>query len=250
MEKIVKILINRYEAYKRKPYPFIDDIEAIEANKFLNDIENNPHVFVLACLMDRQIPTRRAWIIPQKVSNELNTYNFKKWANMKKKVYIDIFNREKLHRFNTNMANIFYDGIQRIKEKYNGDASEIWRGKPSSSSVVRRFLEFNGCGIKIATMAANILATKFKIPFSDYFSIDISPDVHIKRVLPRMGLIPFDLSPEMLMYMTRELYPKFPGIIDFPCWEIGRTCCKPNKPDCSSCIVETECKKIIKTQKP
>ena len=42
--------------------------------------------------------------------------------------------------------------------------------------MVYRFLEFNGVGPKIASMAANILAREFKIPFADYFSIDISAE--------------------------------------------------------------------------
>jgi len=242
MEKIVKILINKYREYKKNPDPFVDDIEA---NKLLNDIENNPHVFVLACLMDRQIPAKKAWIIPPTVFKELKTHNFNKLTNIKKEVYIDIFNQKRLHRFNTIMANIFYEGIQYIKEEYNGDVSKIWRDKPSSKSVVRRFLGFNGCGIKIATMAANILVTNFNIPFSDYCSIDISPDVHIIRVLARMGFVQPNPSRKMVICKARELYPKFPGIIDYPCWKIGQECCKPNKPNCSSCIVKTECKKII-----
>jgi endonuclease III len=112
--------------------------------------------------------------------------------------------------------------------------------------AVYRFLEFKGCGIKIATMATNLLARILRIKFSDYYSIDISPDVHIKRVLARMGFVPYDPSPEMVIYKARELHPEYPGIIDFSCWEIGKTWCRPTNPDCSNCIVKCDCKKVIK----
>lgn len=143
------------------------------------------------------------------------------------------------------MAKIFYEGVLKIKNDYDGCASKIWANNPSSSSVVYRFLEFKGSGIKISTMAANILARQFKIPFSDYYSIDISPDVHVKRVMQRMGYIPINSNNDLIIYKARELNPEFPGIIDFTCWEIGRTWCKPTNPDCNNCIVNSFCKDNI-----
>lgn len=92
-------------------------------------------------------------------------------------------------------------------------------------------------------MAANILARNFKVSFSDYYSIDISPDVHIIRVMKRMGFVPKDASNEMIVYKARELNPEFPGVIDFSCWEIGRIWCRPNDPICDECIVASECQK-------
>jgi endonuclease III len=151
--------------------------------------------------------------------------------------YKNVFENNKLHRFNSIMAEVFYMAIQDIQNKYQGNVSKIWENKPSSAAVVYRFLEFKGCGVKIATMAANILARDFKIPFSDYYSIDISPDVHIKRVMARMGYVSYDPTPEKVIYKARELYPNFPGIIDLSCWEIGREWCQPTNPDCSNCLV-------------
>ena len=151
----------------------------------------------------------------------------------------------KLHRFNDTMASVFHAAILQINNKYEGNAANIWSNNPSSSAVVYRFLEFKGSGIKISTMAANILARQFRIPFSDYYSIDISPDVHIIRVMKRMGFVTSDANNDMVIYKARELNPDFPGIIDFSCWEIGRKWCRPKLPNCSDCIVTSECRKVV-----
>jgi endonuclease III len=242
MEKIVQFGKDRFNSVKNQQTNYARNDRA---DKLLNDIENNPHVFVLACLMDRQIKAEKAWNIPQKIFDLLDTHNLNKLSEISIEQYKNLFTDNNLHRFNNDMAEIFFFAIQDIKSKYNGNASEIWKGRPSSASVVYRFLEFKGCGIKIATMATNILARQFKIELSDYYSIDISPDVHIKRVLARMGLVPQNPSSEMVIYKARELNPEFPGIIDLSCWEIGTTWCKATNPKCSNCVVKDECKKII-----
>ncbi len=94
-------------------------------------------------------------------------------------------------------------------------------------------------------MAANILARQFKIPMLDYYCIDISPDVHIRRVLYRLGFVEKEASPDMVIYKARELNPEFQGLIDFVCWEIGRNYCRPKIEDCKceDCFMNEACPK-------
>lgn len=238
---LVQIANQRFNNPSSQIVHFVEDEDA---NNILNDLDRYPHAYVLACLMDRQIKAERAWKIPFEIFKGYNTLEISDLVTIEPSDLALFFSKNKLHRFNETMAEIFYLGVKDISNKYNGNASEIWAGNPSSSAVVYKFLEFKGSGIKISTMAANILARQFRIPFSDFYSIDISPDVHIIRVMKRMGFVPNNASNDMIIYKARELNPEFPGIIDFSCWEIGRTWCKPTKPNCNECIVGADCKRI------
>lgn len=241
---LVTIGKERFSNPERHSVHLVDDPEQ---NIFLNDIENIPHAYVLACLMDRQIKAERAWSIPYKIKQIANSFDINVLASISSDDYIKIFEKNKLHRFNETMAKVFYSGVFRIKNAYGGDASTIWKNNPSSAKVVYEFMQFDGSGIKIATMAANILARQFKIPFSDYYSIDISPDVHVLRVMRRAGLVSPDASIEHIVYKARELNPEFPGIIDYSCWEIGREWCKPRNPRCADCIMSERCAKLVQS---
>jgi len=148
---------------------------------------------------------------------------------------------ESLHRFVDIMADLFYSCVHRIKNNYAGNAALIWADKPSSAEVVYRFLEFDGVGPKIGCMAANILAREFKIPLSDYYSIDISADVHVRRVFSRLSLCAADVTVEQVIYKARALYPEFSGMMDLPCWEIGRNWCKSRGPVCGDCYMNDLC---------
>ena len=139
------------------------------------------------------------------------------------------------------MADVFYSAVQRIAEEYSGNASRIWRDKPSSATIVRRFMEFNGAGQKIATMGPNILVRDMKISVSDKYSIDISVDAQIRRTFKRLGLVRENASNEELIYRARELNPEYPGIFDLSLWEIGREWCRPQGPECVKCYLNDLC---------
>lgn len=216
-----------------------------KANALLNDFTNFPHAYVLACCMDRQVKAEIAWMIPAKIQEILGSFSIEVLDSLRLDDYLKLFNDHKLHRFNDVMATVFHNAVRKIADEYSQDASKIWRGNPSSAAVVYRFLQFDGVGPKIATMATNILARDFKIPMSDYYSIDVSTDVHILRVLRRSGLVSRNADADSVVYKARELNPEFPGIIDFSCWEIGRTWCRPKRPDCQGCPMQSVCQKNL-----
>lgn len=41
--------------------------------------------------------------------------------------------------------------------------------------------------------------------------------------------------------LRRALHPEFPGLLDLPTWQIGRTWCRPRDPRCSDCYMQPVC---------
>jgi len=230
----------------QKPKQLIQFTRESQADALLNDLTNHPHAFVLVCVMDRQVKAERAWLIPYRISEKVGDFSMQTLSALSPTDVNRLMREpEPLHRFVDTMANHFNSAVQRIKNNYAGDAARIWTGNPSSAEVVYRFLEFDGVGPKIGSMAANILAREFKIPFADYFSIDISADVHVRRVFARLGLCAANASTEQVIYKAKALHPEFPGMMDLPCWEIGRNWCKSNKPECSGCYMNDLCPNAV-----
>ena len=206
-------------------------------NAFLNE---DPNAFVLGCIMDKQIDASRAWAIPYKISKELGTFDIDALANVSVDEYKKMFIEGKYHRFNNQCAEFFYEGVQKIKNDYDGDASKIWANNPSSKEVVKRFREFKGVGPAISNMAANIVARDFKVPMSDYRSIDVSPDIHVTTVMGRVFFNGSD-DKDQIVKKAREINPEFPGLIDLACRFIGKDYCRPTDPECYHCPLNKEC---------
>ncbi len=99
-------------------------------------------------------------------------------------------------------------------------------------------------------MATNILAREFKVPLADYYSVDVSVDVQVRRVLGRLGLISPEDSVEQVIYRARALHPEYPGLLDFPAWEVGRNWCKPRNPSCGLCYMRPLCPTAASTLDP
>ena len=242
---IVKLLVSEGQRLFEARSAFVEFTKHAAADKLLNDLDGHSHAFVLACIMDRQIKAERAWIIPYRFSEKLGDLQFGTLLQLSLLDIREIMTKpEPLHRFPEEMSNNFYAAVQMIAQEYEGKAARIWSGQPSSAEVVYRFLRFRGAGPKIATMATNILARDFKVPFADYYSIDVSVDVQVRRVFTRLGLCQQSDDVESIIYLSRALHPTFPGLLDFPAWEIGRKWCRPHNPMCAQCIMQPVCPSV------
>jgi endonuclease III len=205
-------------------------------------LEEHPHAYVCACLVDRQVPFKIAWLVPSKIRTRLGSFEFDALSKLQETDWLRLMREpEPAHRFPEVMARVLHRAIQRIGARYGGLASRIWSDEPSSATVVRRFLEFHGAGPKIATMAANILVRDLHVRLRDYRYIDISADVQVCRVMGRLGLADEGARPEVVVYMARDLNPDFPGIFDLALWDIGRTVCRPKNPQCPKCRLRDLC---------
>ena len=234
----------QYDSGKQQVHLINDDEDA---NEFLNPCGQYPHAFVLACIMDIQVKAQNAWIIPQNVKKIIHSFDMKTLSRLSEEdIYAVFSNMDKIHRFPTRMAKRFFCAVQKIHNDYNDDASKIWADNPPSGIVVSRFLQFEGAGIKIATMATNILVRQYMIQLKDKHCIDISPDTHIVRVFQRLGLISEDnlindkkekdnKAKNKAMYMARMINPDYPGILDYPCWDVGKNHCHARTPECNDC---------------
>lgn len=241
MLDIQQILAKADEFSKREYVLFCNDDDI--NRKIREHFTEFPHLYVLCCLMDKQIDADRAWKIPFTVCESFGTYKINELNKVPLEEYLRFFNDNKLHRFNDSMAGVFKSAIERIVTEYDGRASKIWEGMPSSATVVARFLAFDGCGVKIATMATNLLHRALAVQYSDYYSVDISPDVHIMRVMNRLGILPDDNKDDRVLaiYLAREINPMYPGLLDGYFWSVGKNFCCPSNPCCKECPLNNVC---------
>ena len=239
----VQQIVAKAIEFSRKDFVLFCDDDEVN-RKTREHFVTYPHLYVLCCLMEKQLDADKAWRIPYIVCEEFGTYDISELNRISLDKYLKVFNDRKLHRFNDSMASVFKSALERIVSQYDGRASMIWEGNPSSATVVARFLEFDGCGVKIATMATNLLHRALSIDYSDYSSVDISPDVHIMRVMNRLGLLPDDKKDDrtLAIYRAREVNPQYPGILDGLFWSVGKNYCRPSNPSCQDCSLHNVCK--------
>ncbi|MEJ5304505.1 MAG: endonuclease III [Ignavibacteria bacterium] len=213
-------------------------------------IWNNPLAFFLAVLLDQGMKAEKAWEIPYLLKQRLGHLDVFKIASISDEEIISVFmEAPKLHRFPRRMALFVKKACQHIIEKYNGKVENIWNDKPESNELHQRFLEFQGIGQKKASMGTNMLVRDFKIEIKDKRGIDVSYDIQVRRIFLRTGLVYRD-DMNLILQTARELNPEYPGILDFPCWIIGRKYCHPQNPECNKCPISNVCLKLLDKNLP
>ena len=232
-------VINSLKQYRRNHYRS----DQTELGVGIGDFAyNNPFAFLLGAALDRGVEWTRAWRIPRQLADRLGHLDPARIAAMP----IDEVERhlrslpvQYRHRFPRNAARSILSAAQLVSGRYFGDASQLWTGV-SVKEAGRRLQEIFGIGPGITAMTLRILYDDFGLFRGQERDIDIKPDVHVKRVFRRTGLIDGD-SEQAYVEAARQLNPLFPGELDWPAWEIGRRWCHAAQPECTSCPLGLDC---------
>ena len=212
-----------------------------EADRF---IKEDPAAFLFAVILDQGARAERIWEIPYYLKRILGHFDVHKLASIKEEELLNAF--EKL----PSKPRYWRTAVKRIKNaavslvnRYHGDAENIWNDNPRAGDLQARFDNFDGIGQKKASMATRILGMDLNVPIRNWEEIDVSVDEMIMRVFPRTGLSNSS-NPRTIIEVARKLNPSFPGVLDYPCWMIGRTWCLPQNPNCRACYIGQVCPRI------
>jgi endonuclease III len=211
-----------------------------EIQEWFTDLEKNPHLFLLACIANKQIKAEKAWSMPYQLHHLFSDVSFSNLETLKSEDWLKL-SKQVGYRYANKTAESFELAVKLIRAQYDGNAANVWNDKPSSAEIIQRLREFKGVGQKIAAMTAQILVRAFGVEYSDYKRLDIAVDVHTRRVMKRLGLVSMNGNDQEIISKAREMNPEFPGIFDLPLWKVGRNFCHDSKPDCKMCGLKSNC---------
>jgi uncharacterized HhH-GPD family protein len=216
--------------------------------QYVNDFYlkgKNYFAFLLGVLYDQQIPAEIVWEIPYKMCLMLGHLNPELISQMSDKDILSLFEKlPRKPRYPPQMAQQTVEAAKKVLSNYNGKVENMWADNPTCTKIQQRFEAFPGIGQKKAAMATDVLVKRFKIPLRDRSGIDIAADSLVMRVFKRCGFVNYE-DKALVISKARQLNPDYPGVLDYPCWIIGRDYCFLTSPDCEHCPIGNCCPKLI-----
>ncbi len=213
-----------------------------EADEFLRQ---NPFAFLMAASIDRGALAEAVWEIPFLLNKKLGQLDPKLLSQMRLEQLEEVLRSlDRKPRFPRQSAQTIISLSGLVFNQFHGNAANIWEDK-KPSNIVQTLEQIWGVGPGIAHMIVRILVDEFGYdPGPEGLrQIDVKPDTHIIRVFCRTGLTQ-NRSGKACVEAARQLYPEFPGLLDWPAWEIGRTWCHEHSPECVKCPLYNICPTI------
>jgi endonuclease III len=213
-----------------------------DADRFLR---RNPFAFLMAASIDRGALAEAVWEIPFLLNKKLGHLEPQVLSQMSIAQLEEVLRSlNRRPRFPRQSAQTITSLSRLVFNQFHGNAASMWEDK-EPSAVVQTLEQIWGVGPGIAHMIVRILVDEFSYePGPEGLrQIDVKPDTHIIRVFCRTGLTQ-NRSGKACVEAARQLYPEFPGLLDWPAWEIGRTWCHEHSPECMKCPLYNICPRI------
>jgi endonuclease III len=236
-EAVVQALLN-YRARQNSGSPFT---KSADADKFLRQ---NLFAFLMAASIDRGARAEAVWETPFLLCKKLGHFDPGILANSAvDQVETTLRSLSRRPRFPRQAAQTIISLAKLITDEFLGDVAGIWHGR-QPHEVTRTLEKIWGVGPGIAHMVVRILVDEYGYdPGPEGLrQIDVKPDVQVRRVFYRTGITP-DKNENTSVHVARQLHPEFPGLLDWPTWEIGRSWCHERNPKCNECPLHGVCLK-------
>jgi endonuclease-3 len=192
--------------------------------------------FLICCLLDYQIDSSLAWNNGRRLVKELLGGPEDIWSaitSVSEAEWRSRRNEYRLHRFPA-AHNRLWPIADRMCQRFGGDARRIWIGR-QSSQVLEELLAL-GAGEQISRMIVGALRDGGQVQGAS----DVKADVYVCRVLGR-ALIGHRVEAATALEFARQLNPTDPWQLDWPIWNIGKSHCHNQQPECEGCYLAPYC---------
>ena len=207
-------------------------------------VAEDPFAFILAVSLDRGTKAEIIWTIPYWMREELGHLDPMRLAQMTPEQISETLSRiPRKPRYVNDAPQTILEVARLVSGRFGGDAEMLWRGR-TAHEVKRELRQIHGIGEGIAAMGVILLQNCRGVHFPDSSTMDVKPDVHVRRVLYRLGIAKSRDEAEAVAAAGR-LNPEFPGAVDPSLWRIGRRWCKESAPLCPDCIMNDLCPKVL-----
>lgn len=208
-----------------------------------NLIADDPFAFLLAVSLDRGMKAEIIWTIPFWMKTALGHLDPCLLSAMDlEHIRQTVEALPRKPRYTKDAPQTIRAVSRLVCDGCAGDTTRLWQDK-SAAEVKRTLLGIPGVGDGIASMALILLERCRRIRFPDWSVMDVKPDVHVQRVLCRLG-VSNALGEKEAIAAAQQLNPDYPGAMDPPLWIIGRRWCKAKDPDCRSCWINHVCPRV------
>lgn len=213
------------------------------------------NAFLLGVMLDRSIRAEAAWAAAERICDVLGDPERSEvlWEHLAElpstrlRGFLRYGNGGyAFHRHYKTFARLLPSAGRYMLDVYGGDPRVIWNGERDVDAVRDRLEAIPAIGPALARMAVLILARNHGLLGGRRArkSLAPKPDIMLKRVFRRTGLVGAPAHDQAIVDAARALARDFPAALDAPAWEIGRTWCKPARPRCSECPLVDVCPRV------
>jgi uncharacterized HhH-GPD family protein len=127
-------------------------------------IAEDPFALLVGFALDQQVPVPTAFSGPLKVKERLGTLDPGEIAANDPARLEEVFReRPAIHRFPGAMARRVHELAALVEERYDGDASRLWREASDGADLRRRIEELPGFGEMKVKALGSVLAKRFDV---------------------------------------------------------------------------------------